>query len=229
MFYHVFLVKIEPSVNNVSEINPEDHTWTYVAGGGGLTIGIVIGLILFALMKNKDKFCWGKFFSRRRRYNYNDDEGQNKYEMTYYKVDRNNAEYSKGFQRSSTPPLSKNQPPSNVIDKVQESPVLSKYTSTGNKTHNRSLSSGGPIVLPFSLPNPTSSPLSSPMGPNLRKTFHVEEPVKNTERQKYGKNVVGRQLSKEYPMNSTGSFHMKTSSLDLEYDLRTYKNSIFES
>ena len=222
-----FLALIEPSVRPVSE-QQEDHTWTIVAGGGGLIVGVVLGLILFALIRNKDKFCWGRFLSRRQRYNFDDDEKQ--YEMpTLIKTERNNADYTKSFQRSSTPPLSKlGQPTSMTPEKVTDSPILSKYTNTG-KTHNRSMSSGGQI-LPFTIPtNGTSTPLSSPMGPNLRKTFHVEEPVTNTQRQKYGKNVVGRQLSKEYPMNPNGGYHMKTNSLDLEYEFHTYKNAIFES
>lgn len=202
----------------------EEHIWTIVAGIGGLILGVVIGVLLFALIRNKNRFRWGKFLSRRQRYDFDGEKGTTSYELSPTKLDQknNSVEYSKVPQRSSTPPLSKLNP-NGVPLKVTDSPVLTKYSNTGRR-HNRSMSSGCPV--PHFIPtNGTSTPLaSSPMGPNLRTTFHVEEPVPNTQYQKYGHNMVGRQFSREYPMSSfapnhvTTGCHMKTNSLDLDYD-----------
>jgi hypothetical protein len=217
---------VDPSTGGINE-NNEDHTWTIVAACGGTIVGIVIGFLLFAVIRNKDKFCWGKYLSRRRRYDFNDEESKT-YELpnNYSKVTQ--------FERSSTPPLSKLNPIPNITpQKVTDSPILTKYANT-KKHHSRSLSSGGQLpMFPMAAPAPTygtppaiklgSPVLTSPMvGSNLRKTFHVEQPITNSERQRYGKNMIERQLSKEYPMDATpgsNSFHMKTFSLDLDYDM----------
>lgn len=212
-----------PTTGGVSEGFIEKHTEALVAGAGGLIVGVVVGFLLFALLRNKNRFCWGKFIpSRRRRYHYDDDQEKGvTYELSVkhgdYQHKNNATEYTKVPQRSTTPPLTKLNPAPN---KITDSPVLSKYTNTG-RTHNRSRSFGGQFLPSNGItPHPVSN---TPMGSNLRATFHVDEPVPNAEYEKYGHNMVGRQLSKEYPMVTpnrmvVGSFphHVKTNSLDLD-------------
>ena len=191
----------------------------------------MLGLICFALIRNKDRFCWGKFFSRRNGYNYDEEKIDDDYEMTqtHKMPDTRNNSYSKVPQRPSTPPLTKLNPTlanGGPSHKVTDSPVLSKY-SNPERTHSRSMSSGGQFI-PTLFPVPTNGTTLSPIGSNLRHTFHVEEPVNNSQRQKFGKNMVGRQLSKEYPMTTsfhahTNGYHVKTGSLDLDYDKITHK------
>ena len=182
----------------------------------------MVGFLLFALIRNKNRFRWGKFLSRRNRYRYDDDGEKGSYELEPAKPDycqKNNAqEYSKVPQRSTTPPLSKLNPTPN---KITDSPVLTKYTNTGSgRRHNRSLSHGGQFLPSNGTHHPVSS---SPMGNNLRTTFHVDEPVPNPEYEKYGHNMIGRQISKEYPMVTPNMMvvppfphHAKTNSLDLD-------------
>ena len=197
-----------------------------VAGCGGLIVGIAVGLVLFALIRNRNKFIWYKLCSRRSRYNF-DDKTEEPYEMGRVNNEKpvesnskknNYVEYSKVPPRPSTPPLSKLNP-SSQPGKVTDSPVLTKYSKTG-KTHNRSMSSGGqfpPIVgITGYEPSPFYSPVhETSMRGNIRQTFHVEETISNTDRQKYGKNMVSKQLSREYPIMDTNSHHAKSGSLDL--------------
>ena len=214
----------------------DDNTHTYTlcgVGGAGLVVGIALGMILFACLRNKDKFIWGKLLSRNRRLNFNEDHDKhisynnNTYEMQEKTMDieKNNlGDYEKPLLgRPSTPPLTKNNP---ATQPGMESPVLSKYTKTG-KTHNRSLSSGGQFPLPPLGPPPSfetctsghHSPVpESPISKNTRYTYHVEEGVSNSDRQKWGKNMVSKQLSREYPVTASensGFFHSHSNSLDL--------------
>ncbi len=196
-------------------------------GGACFLVGIAFGIVLFACIRNKDKFIWGKMLSRNRRLNFeSDNEKCTQYEMRNTKLDaypkNNEYDYIKETtpNRPSTPPLTKLNP-SSLPGKVTDSPVLSKYTKTG-KTHNRSMSSGGQFPISFTIADSPSrhSPVpESPVRKNMRNTFHVEEGVSNNERQKYGKNIVSKQLSREYPMTFNDTtpyhcYHSKTSSLD---------------
>uniref|UniRef100_A0A1X7V831 Sema domain-containing protein n=1 Tax=Amphimedon queenslandica TaxID=400682 RepID=A0A1X7V831_AMPQE len=225
---YVATITTEPTVGTVNDASIEEHTWTIVAGAGGLTVGIVVGVLLFALIRNKNRFCWGKFLSRNRRCHWDDDGEKGSYELGPTKPDyppKNNAhDYCKVPVRSTTPPLSKLNP----TPKITDSPVLTKYTNTGSgRRHNRSMSHGGQF-LPNGAHHPVAgSPIAgSPMGNNLRTTFHVDEPVPNPEYEKYGHNMIGRQISREYPMImpmvtpnrmvAPPFHHAKTNSLDLD-------------
>lgn len=200
--------------------------------GACFLAGVAFGIVIFACLRNKDKFIWGKMLSRNRRLNFSEDNEKycnGDYEMYPTKIDeyeKNNAHdfVKDSTPRPSTPPLSKLDPTSQP-GKVTDSPVLSKYTPTGKSSHNRSFSSGGMQFPPMPVLLPTESSCSpvpdSPIRNNMRNTYHIEEGVSNVDRQKYGKNVVSKQLSREYPMayndaTMNGStFHAKTNSLDL--------------
>ena len=193
-------------------------------------MGVVIGLLLFALVRNRNKYLWGKLLSRNNHYDFS--EGEEKIQRQY--ETNNNMELKTVYNntlecngklppaRPSTPPLTKLNPTSGsqLPHKVTDSPVLSKYSNTDRK-HNRSMSSGGSFAFPGFEPITAPPVVGSPMGNNLRETYYIEESVSNNERQKYGKNVVGRQLSKEYPMSvgpSINGTHSKSHSLDLDHD-----------
>ena len=189
-------------------------------------MGVVIGLLLFALVRNRNKYLWGKLLSRNNHYDFS--QGEEKIQRQYesnnsasmeLKTMYNNAMECNGKvqpARPSTPPLTKLNPTNSQPRKVTDSPVLSKYSNTDRK-HNRSMSSGGSYAFPGFEPI-TAPPMGSP---NLRETYYIEESLSNFERQKYGKNFVGRQLSKEYPMSvgpSVTGTHSKSHSLDLDHD-----------
>ena len=194
-------------------------------GAACFLAGIAFGVVVFACLRNKDKFIWGKMLSRNRRLNFDEEEPKyNRYEMYPTKGDeyeKNNAfDYVKdSTPRPSTPPLTKLNPTTQP-GRVTDSPVLSKYTKTG-RGHNRSLSSGGQFPVSFPNPHETSgyhSPVpESPIRKNIRNTFHIEEGVSNIDRQRFGKNVVSKQLSREYPMTmNDSSTHFHSNSLDLD-------------
>ena len=223
----IIILIAEPTSRGLEDKQDNNNLYMTIGIGGACFIaGIAFGIVVFACIRNKDKFIWGKMLSRNRRLNFdNDDEKcNNQYEMCNTKNDdfqkNNGYEYTKETTpRPSTPPLTKLNPTSQP-GKVTDSPILSKYTTTAGKTHNRSMSSGGrfPMSFPIIDTPPHHSPVpESPVRKNIRNTFHIEEGVSNNERQKYGKNIVSKQLSREYPMSySDGSpyFHAKTNSLD---------------
>ena len=197
-------------------------------------VGIAFGIVTFACLRNKDKFIWGKMLSRNRRLNFSEDHEKcnGQYEMCTTKgseYEKNNAfDYAKDHTpRPSTPPLTKLNPTGSMPGGITDSPVLSKYTPTGRQGHARSFSSGGQFPLPTLADTPTRhSPVpESPIRKNLRNTFHLEEGVSNSDRQRYGKNVVSKQLSREYPMTNgdANHHHVKTHSFDLNVD--GWKNS----
>ena len=200
-----FLFFSEPTVDDV-ELQPDsimDHIWTIVAAIGGLIVGMVVGLLLFAAIRNREKFLWWHYLSRR----HCDDDSDEKSDD--YSIDKYINNNTKPLPpRPTTPPLTKLNPVTAPhAMKITDSPILTKYTSTSR--HRRSNSSGGSLGVQVA--DQTCFHLN-----NVKHTMHVEESVSNNDRQRYGKNVISRQISKDYPMpskESSVSYQAQTNSL----------------
>ena len=199
----------EPTVVSVVEdLQPDsimDNIWTIVAAVGGLIVGMVLGLLLFAAIRNREKFLWWHCLSRRH-YDGDSDEKCEDYCIDFTKVPEQNINNAKPLPpRPTTPPLTKLNPTTPL--KITDSPVLTKYTSTSR--HRRSNSSGGS----FNIQPADQACLHLN---NVKHTVHVEESVSNSDRQRYGKNMISRQISKDYPMPSketSVSYRAQTNSL----------------
>ena len=169
-----------------------DHIWTIVAGVGGLIVGMVVGLLLFAAIRNREKFLWWHYLLHR----HCDSDSDEKRED--YCIDLNTCKLPEqsinNFKplppRPTTPPLTKLNPTAPHTMKITDSPILTKYTSTSR--HRRSNSSGGSLGIQ------TADQAGLHLN-NVKHTVHVEESVSNSDRQRYGKNMVSRQISKDYP------------------------------
>lgn len=202
------MVGVEPSVGGVKPQSDSisDNIWTITAAAGGLIVGLVLGLLLFAAIRNREKFLWWHCLSRRR-YDFTSQDKEDLYFGASSDSNQNN--YTKPPPpRPTTPPLTKLNPTTPQSRKITDSPILTKYTPTGR--HRRSCSSGGFIAM-------QPSDQSFLHFNNIKHTIHVEETVSNSDRQHYGKNIASRQISKDYPEQSRSTsvgYHAKTSSLD---------------
>lgn len=210
------LFSLDVVTEPVSTQSPDspDFIWPIVAGVGGLVVGIFFGIVLFALIRNRHNFIWSPR-NRRGDYAVSYDNGKEpRSNGAAEKADSwlNNSEYSKPANRPSTPPLTKLNPTSTPsLSRVTDSPVLTKYQK--DRGHSRSQSSGG--MNPFTTYNNHADP-------NLKTTVVVEEKVTNRDRERFGHNMVSRQISKEYPMTNTPAryttveYHARSGSLDID-------------
>lgn len=189
-----------------------------MAGVGGLVVGAALGIVFFAVLRNHKNFCWSP---RNRRGDYDVTEYKDQvYDDMPRKADnwKNNYEGGPPLPRPSTPQLTKLNPTGNhpIVVKVTDSPVLSKYRQSNG--HSRSHSSGGQNPVFGAYENPAYN--NHHGNPNLKSTVMVEEVVTNRDRVLFGPNVVGRQMSKEFPVQSSPhhmkvGYHAKTGSLDM--------------
>ena len=180
------MADVEPQSNTIM-----DHIWTIVAAVGGLIVGMVAGLLLFVAIRNREKFLWWHYISTRHCDGDSNEKAED-YCINFSKMSNNNAKPPP--PRPTTPPLTKLNPTTPQTRKITDSPVLTKYTSTTSR-HRRSNSSGGSFSIQIA--DPACSHLN-----NVKHTVPVEECISNSDRQRFGKNVLSRQVSKDYPMPS---------------------------
>ena len=183
----------DPTTAGFTPSSAMDHIWTIVAAVGGLIVGVVVGLLLFAAVRNREKFVWWNYLSRRH-YDNDSNEKCDNFCVSPNKVYETDMPVNNAKPlppRPTTPPLTKLNPTSPQTKKITDSPVLTKYTTTPR--HRRSNSSGGSFAI-------QAADLASSHMNNVKHTVHVEESVSNSDRQRFGKNVISRQISQDYPV-----------------------------